>query len=143
MRFLLDVNLLIALIDSAHIASDTAHDWFAREGRHSWATCSITELGALRIVGGSTYINSAGSPAKVAPALKSLLGQGDHLFWPDELSLVNSPIVDEAALLTSKQITDTHLLALAVRHGGVLATLDRRLSPKAVKGGQKALRLVS
>jgi predicted nucleic acid-binding protein len=39
--------------------------------------------------------------------------------------------VDAAQVLTSKQVTDTFLLALTVAHGGKLATFDRRLSAKA------------
>jgi hypothetical protein len=32
-RFLLDVNVLIALIDPAHIQHDRAHGWFAKFGK--------------------------------------------------------------------------------------------------------------
>jgi len=49
--YLLDVNVLIALIDPAHVQHDTAHVWFASTGSHSWATCPLTENGVLRIVG--------------------------------------------------------------------------------------------
>jgi hypothetical protein len=34
------------------------------------------------------------------------------------------------------------LLALAIAHGGKLATLDRRLSVKAVLGGKDAFHLI-
>ena len=30
--FLLDVNMLIALIDPAHVHHDLVHSWFARKG---------------------------------------------------------------------------------------------------------------
>jgi len=49
--YLLDVNVLIALIDPAHVQHDAAHAWFASTGQHSWATCPLTENGVLRIVG--------------------------------------------------------------------------------------------
>jgi predicted nucleic acid-binding protein len=39
-------------------------------------------------------------------------------------------------------VTDSYLLALAVAHGDRLATLDRRLSDKAVRGGKAALRII-
>jgi len=32
MIFLLDVNVLIALIDPAHIQHDAAHEWFTTQG---------------------------------------------------------------------------------------------------------------
>lgn len=36
--FLLDVNVLIALIDPAQVQHDAAHDWFAGNGHTGWAT---------------------------------------------------------------------------------------------------------
>jgi predicted nucleic acid-binding protein len=61
-RFLLDVNVLIALIDPAHIQHDRAHAWFAKFGKKAWATCPLTENGVLRIVGHARYPNSPGTP---------------------------------------------------------------------------------
>ncbi|MEA9444378.1 hypothetical protein SK355_03445 [Candidatus Fukatsuia symbiotica] len=49
MTFLLDVNVLIALIDPAHIQHDAAHNWFKKQGQQAWATCPLTENGVLRI----------------------------------------------------------------------------------------------
>ncbi len=56
--FLLDVNVLIALVDPAHVQHEQAHDWFARVGQRAFATCPITENGLLRIVGHPKYPNS-------------------------------------------------------------------------------------
>ena len=64
-RYLLDINMLIALIDPAHVQHDRAHDWFAAQGREAWATCPLTENGVVRIVGHARYPNSPGSPAAV------------------------------------------------------------------------------
>jgi hypothetical protein len=61
-RCLLDVNVLIALIDPAHVQHDQVHEWFGRTGRKSFATCPITENGLLRIVGHPKYPNSPGPP---------------------------------------------------------------------------------
>jgi hypothetical protein len=35
-------------------------------------------------------------------------------------------------------VTDTYLLALAVQHGGKLATFDKKLITSAVRGGEAA-----
>lgn len=142
MTFLLDVNVLIALIDPAHIAHDEAHDWFERVGRQDWATCPITENAVLRITGHPKYPNSAGSPAAAVAVLSGLRTVGGHVFWKDDLSLVESAVVDPRKILTSAQVTDTYLLALAAARGGRLATFDRRLSPAAVKGGRAALHVI-
>ncbi len=71
-RFLIDINVLIALIDPAHIQHDRAHEWFAASGKKAWATCPLTENGVLRIVGHARYPNYPGTPAVVAELLTAL-----------------------------------------------------------------------
>ncbi len=142
MTALLDVNVLIALIDPAHISHDAAHDWFAEHGAAGWATCPLTENGVIRIVGSPKYPNSPGSPAAVAAIVAQLRLLAGHVFWPDDISLVGNDNVDPARILTSAQVTDSYLLALAVAQGGRLATFDRRLSVSAVEGGKAALLLL-
>jgi len=140
--FLLDVNLLIALIDPTHVSHDAAHRWFDAEGKDAWATCPITENGVIRIVGNPNYPNTPGSTAVVAEIITQLRTLPGHVFWRDEISLVDADHVDTGEVLTSAQVTDTYLLASAVAHGGKLATFDRRLSVKAVEGGKAALHLI-
>jgi toxin-antitoxin system PIN domain toxin len=140
--WLLDVNVLIALIDPTHIGHEAAHRWFQATNGAAWATCPITENGVIRIVGHPKYPNSAGSPAAVAPIVARLRSLPGHVFWADNLSLVASDLVDPALLLTAGQVTDTYLLALAVSNGGRLVTFDRRLSIKAVRGGRAGVHLI-
>jgi uncharacterized protein len=141
--YLLDVNVLIALIDPAHVQHDAAHEWFAREGQGAWASCPLTQNGVLRIVGHPRYSNSPGTPAAVAPMLKGLLALPGHTFWPDDISLLDNAATDVTRLLSSGQITDSYLLALALAHDGVLATFDRRLIQDAIRGGARGLHLIS
>ena len=142
-RYLLDVNVLIALIDPAHVLHDRAHEWFATQGKKAWATCPLTENGVLRIVSHSRYPNSPGSPAVVAEVMTVLLALGGHEFWPDDVSLLDARRIASAHLLDSGQVTDTYLLALARAHGGQLATFDRRLVADAVIGGARALHRIA
>jgi toxin-antitoxin system PIN domain toxin len=141
-RFLFDINVLIALIDPAHVQHDRAHEWFATEGRHAWATCPITENGVLRIVGNARYPNSPGTPAAVAELLTGLCALPGHDFWPDDITLLNSKRVDSRRLLDSAQVTDSYLLALATSHVGQLATFDQRLVTDAVGNGSQVLHLI-
>jgi len=141
--FLLDVNVLIALIDPTHVGHEAAHRWFAARGAASWATCPLTENGVIRIIGHPKYPNSAGSPAAVAPIVARLRRLPGHEFWNDDLSLIASPIVDVARIATPGQVTDTYLLALAVAKRGHLATFDRHLSPSAVRQGKAALHVIA
>jgi toxin-antitoxin system PIN domain toxin len=141
-RFLIDINVLIALIDPAHVQHDRAHEWFATEGRHAWATCPITENGVLRIVGNARYPNSPGTPAAVAELLTGLCALPGHDFWPDDITLLNSERVDSRRLLDSAQVTDSYLLALATSHNGQLVTFDQRLVTDAVGKGAQAILLI-
>jgi len=140
--FLLDVNVLVALADPAHVQHDTAHVWFEREGASAFATCPLTENGLLRIVGHPRYPSSPGTPAAVAPTLAALRQLPGHHFWPDDISLMDSQRIHIQRLLSHGQVTDSYLLALAIAHGGQLATLDRRLVVDAVAGGAAGLCLI-
>jgi uncharacterized protein len=145
--YLLDVNVLIALIDPAHVQHDAAHAWFAAQGfgaggRAAWATCPLTENGVLRIVGHARYPNTPGSPAAIAPLVMQLRQLPGHVFWPDDVSLVDPVHVDVSRLLSAAQVADTYLLALACAHGGQLATFDRRLVTDAVRHGARGLALI-
>jgi hypothetical protein len=139
---LLDVNVLIALIDPAHVHHEQAHDWFARVGKRGFATCPITENALLRIVSHPKYPNTPGSPGVVAGLLEALRALPGHCFWPDALSISDTAHVDPARLSGHAQVTDTYLLALARSQGGRLATMDRHLVVDAVRDGAAALALI-
>lgn len=135
--WLLDVNVLLALLDPVHPHHALAHDWFV-DASASWASCGVTQNGALRVMSHPRYGNAVESVAVAADLLSDLCRQPGHVFWPSDLSLLDSPLIDRERLLASEQVTDTYLLALAVRHGGRLATFDKRLITSAVRGGEAA-----
>ena len=138
-KFLLDVNVLIALVDPAHVQHDQAHQWFSRIGRKSFATCPITENGLLRIVGHPKYPNSPGAPSAIAASLAALRTMPGHEFWADKISIADDSLIDTSLLSSHAQVTDSYLLALARAHGGRLASMDRRLVADAVRDGGKSL----
>jgi uncharacterized protein len=142
MTWLLDVNVLIALLDAAHVQHDAAHSWFGRVGHASWASCPLTENGVLRIVGHPKYPNTPGVPAVVAPLVTQLRAHPGHTFWPDSVSLLDPQQVDPSRLLSAAQLTDTHLLALARLHDGKLASFDRWLVTDAVPNGARYFELI-
>ena len=72
-------------------------------------------------------------------AMRALKG---HSFWPDDISLADGKYVDGSRLSSHAQVTDSYLLALAVAHGGRLASMDRKLVVDAVKSGRQALALI-
>lgn len=140
--WLLDANVLIALIDREHTRHDAATAWFLVHRDEGWATCPLTENAVLRIVGRPSYRNSPGSPRAVMPALIDLCRHGSHVFWYDQLSLRDDSLFRHDDLPASAQLTDTYLLALAKFHGGALATFDQRIVPDAIDGGMQLIRLI-
>ena len=131
---LLDVNVLVALFDPDHVHHDLAHDWFADEGHSAWATCPLTENGFLRVLSNPAYGSPVSRPGELLRRLRAFRASGGHSFWPDEVSLTDAALFDAAMLAGHRQLTDIYLLGLATRRGGSLATFDRTIPLKAVRG---------
>jgi toxin-antitoxin system PIN domain toxin len=141
-RYLLDVNVLIALIDPEHVDHERVHEWFSRVGKQAFATCPITENGLLRIVGHPKYPNSPGPPSTVAATLIAVRGLSGHMFWPDSISVVESPLLNPNRLSSHGRVTDSYLLALAMANQGKLATMDHKLATEVVTDGKSAVALI-
>jgi uncharacterized protein len=135
MRVLFDVNILVAIVDSQHVHHRLAHEWWAANRSAGWATCPLTENGLVRIVSQPGYKNRVTATFAI-DLLTEQLSETDHVFWPDDVSLRDSHRFDAASILGPNQITDVYLLALAVKNGGRLATLDRSIPLRAVRGAE-------
>jgi toxin-antitoxin system PIN domain toxin len=131
---LLDVNVLVALFDPAHRNHEDAHRWFSRNRRRGWATCPITLNGCVRVLSSPAYPNIVTSAAEVIQHLTDLCSATDHHFWADTVSLLDDALFTATAIAGYKQITDVYLLGLAVRNHGRLATFDRSIPLKVIRG---------
>lgn len=132
-RALLDINVLLALLDSDHVDHGRAHEWLEDEIEAGWASCALTENGFVRIISQPRY------PSPVSPSRAiEILGQacqGDrHESWPCDISLLDPRIVEPSLLHGPRQVTDAYLLALATRHDGRFVTFDRSVQLAAVDG---------
>lgn len=132
MRALLDVNVLIALLDSAHTHHGVARAWLESNIGLGWASCPITQNGCVRIMSQQAYPGAL-PPAQVAERLGDAAATTHHAFWEDELSLLDRGALRWESILGSRQITDAYLLALAVRRGGRFVTFDRAVPLRAVE----------
>jgi predicted nucleic acid-binding protein len=139
--YLLDVNVLIALLVPAHATGLSASRWFESIRDDGWATCPIVENGVLRIMSSPGFPDLSTNPVDHAGELGELCRSGQHQFWSDDISIRD--IAVDGASMTAAQITDLYLLALASTHGGKFATFDQRIPAHVIPGGVDALELIS
>ena len=138
MRALLDVNVWIALFDDAHQFSSRANQFIDSRGVQI-ATCPLIENGVIRVMSLPSYARRGGLPMQqVRARLQVACTTLDHEFWPDDVSLRSDDLVDFSRVQGHNQITDLYLLALAVRHGGCLVTLDQAIALSSVHGATPA-----
>ena len=135
MRALLDVNVLIALLDAGHVHHHVATDWLGAHLEQGWASCPLTQNGCIRIFSNPAYPNAVPA-AQIAERLAEAAHHPAHAFWPDAISLLEPNRLAWERILSSRQVTDAYLLALAVEQGGRLVTLDRGVPLAAVRGAQ-------
>lgn len=141
--FLLDVNVVLALLDPQHVFHDAAHVWATTYADALWYTCPLVQHGVLRVASQPRYPNSLGTVNAVRTVLTRFVASPRHRLLPDDVSLLDAGRVADAALLTPAHVTDLHLLALAVAHGVQLATFDRRIPAAAIRGGDAALHVIT
>lgn len=136
---LLDVNVLVALAWPNHVHHVAAHEWFRQHRVDGWATCPVTQSGFVRVSSNQRMIPGAKSPAEAIGVLREMTHLEHHVFWTDDVSLVESPWVAGGRLAGYRQVTDAHLLALALTRGGRLATFDggvRQLVPEGADSNE-------
>lgn len=122
MKYLLDVNVLLAAIWANHPQYPVADAWLMDK---SVVVCPISELGFLRI---STNKKVVAVPmADARRALETFLRETKATRIADDLPALESHAEN------SEQITDHYLAALAHRHGCKLATLDGGIKHPAVE----------
>ena len=142
MIHLLDVNVLMALGDSNHPHRAAALQFFEKCATvEGWATCPLTENAFIRIFGSHSYPNGLGSTTEARRVLNTFQAAPGHQFWSDDLSLTDVHAFPN--LPDSPNLTDLYLLALALKHGGKLATFDQRIDPAHLAGGAAALHLLA
>ena len=127
---LLDVNVLLAMAYRKHVHHFRTKWWVedlcGRESDVSFAACSVTECGFVRI-SSSTALNFAETVEAARQDLSRLKSDWPFIFIDDGVGADRLP----AWVTKSKQVTDGHLLALAIAHGVPFVTLDRGI-PGAV-----------
>ena len=123
-RYLLDVNILVALLDEDHVHHRLTTKWFHTPDLE-WAVCAFTEAGFLRYM---TRPKTGDVSIEEATAmLARLREEPGYRYQPivDNWHALSKPFFTR--LFGHNQITDAYLLGLAVHKGLVLATFDKAI----------------
>jgi toxin-antitoxin system PIN domain toxin len=131
-RALLDVNVLIALLDSDHVDHERVRGWAGTEIVHGWASCAITQNGFVRIISQPRYPSPV-PPVQAISRLARAAATEYHDYWSCSISLLDDEFIDYSRLHGHRQVTDAYLLALATANGGRFATLDQSIPIDAVR----------
>ncbi len=120
--YLLDVNVVLALLDERHAHHAAAEVWFDSPGLQ-WSLCAFTEAGVLRFF---TRPKTGGlSMEQATSMLERLKRRPGYSFQPisAEWQALTAPF--SKRIHGHNQVTDAYLLGLAVREGLVLTTFDK------------------
>ncbi len=123
MKYLLDVNALVALGFTHHEFHGRVAAWIKAVRFPALVTCSITELGFVRVL---AQAPSYGFTLTQARTFLLRLKKTDALaftFISDDHGVSHLP----TWVKSPKQTTDGHLSELARAHQAMLATLDERI----------------
>jgi uncharacterized protein len=121
MKYLLDVNALVALGFAHHEFHHRVATWVQAEKSFSLATCPITELGFVRVLAQAPIYGF--TIAQARSLLLRLKKTPQFVFIPDSHDVSHLP----AWVRSAAQTTDGHLAQLAIANEAVLATLDEKI----------------
>jgi len=114
MKFLLDVNALIALKHTRSPHHQSCRRWAAKQGIDSLATCALTDLGFIRVSMAAFGVSLADAQKDLADLKGKIAGFVEKC--PSPFLPVDTP--------TAAKTTDAYLMQLAKAAGIQLATFD-------------------
>ena len=126
MRYLLDVNVLVALGFLEHEFHDRVGRWLLTLGKaasYEILTCAITELGFVRVLCQAPQYGFSVAQSRTLLVRLKKQRMVPFRFIADDRDISRLP----AWVKTGRQTTDGHLVELALAHDSVLATLDERI----------------
>jgi toxin-antitoxin system PIN domain toxin len=122
-RYLLDVNVLVALTSQDHVHHEIVRNWFYASPDLPWAVCAFTEAGFLRNA-------TAPRPGQISMSdatavLQGLTRHPGYRYQPIVADWQTLSSSFSQRLYGTKQVTDAYLLGLSVQEGLVLTTMDK------------------
>jgi uncharacterized protein len=122
-KFLVDVNVLVALGDKEHVHHPLATRWLKSINNARWGTCAVTQAGFLRIMtnpklGGHSF-------GDANRAFASISSHPGYEYWPIERDWISLAAPFMERVWGHQQISDAWLLGLAISGAGILVTMDK------------------
>jgi len=117
--YLLDANVLIALLVDDHVHHVAAEEWFVGI-TENFATCPVTQGSLMRLL-----IREGQSAATARAVLSAATANPGHEFWPDDVPYTDVPL---AGIIGHRQVTDAYLAQLARARSSRLATFDQAMA---------------
>lgn len=123
-KHLLDLNVLIALMESEHRHYRKAQEWFNATGRADWGICPLTEAGFVRVTTNPQYRPVPRTIGQARAALQRLKEYPGYSYWAIDASweTLTEPLA--ARISGHQQVTDAYLLGMAIQRNGVFVTFD-------------------
>jgi predicted nucleic acid-binding protein len=123
MIHLLDVNALVALGFDSHEFHSRVATWVRSEDVPHLATCSITELGFVRVLAQTPVYDLTVTQARTLLIKLKRSPVVRFAFMADGNDIISLP----GWVKAPKQITDGHMVKLASANAAVLTTLDENI----------------
>jgi len=81
-RYLLDLNVLIALGDPDHIHHNKVQKWFIHSGKDDWGVCPLTEAGFVRLRTNPAYLGASRTVEQATAILAGFAEHPGYRYWP-------------------------------------------------------------
>jgi toxin-antitoxin system PIN domain toxin len=124
-RYLLDLNVVVALTDDEHEHYARAHRWISTLSGDSWGTCPLSDAGYIRLATSPAAGVGSGSFTAAVAVLADLAMRPGYCFWPitERWAELTAPFATR--IFGHQQVTDAYLLGLAIKEDGILVTFDK------------------
>ncbi len=129
MKYLLDVNALLALAMTQHQHHPRILHWMTEHQSEGWATCAFTQAALVRIA--SQNHTPSGAPTRItftprlaADVLAQNIANRHHRFVQLDFGYDQVLATCTGGIVGHRQITDAWLVSLAAHKGMKLVTFD-------------------
>lgn len=129
MRYLLDVNALLALVMTSHQHHPRTLQWMTQHQSEGWATCAFTQAALVRIASqnhpsGGGPVRTVFTPRLAAEVLRQNIANKHHRFVSLDFGYDQVLATCTGGIVGHRQVTDAWLVTLAARKGIKLVTFD-------------------